>query len=283
MSPYAPRVITVQVPVDKIGEVIGPKGKMINQIQDDTGAADLHRGRRHRLHRRRRRPLGRGRAHDGQRDRQPADARGRRALPRHRREDDDASARSSRSPRARTACCTSRRCARWSAASASTPSRTSSAWARRSRSRSARSTRGASSRWSVVLRTARRGPVRRAAESAEAPAGADAMTCPPGDVTARRTPPGRPSPEPPIDRAGREALVRRTRPARRRARAHRADAGPALGDARAAGSASARATRPAGTTAPRTSSSTCCSRARPGAARSTSPRPSTPSAARRTR
>ncbi len=38
MSPYAPRVISVQVPVDKIGEVIGPKGKTINQIQDDTGA-----------------------------------------------------------------------------------------------------------------------------------------------------------------------------------------------------------------------------------------------------
>src|SRR5450830_1793957 len=38
MSPYAPRVITVQVPVDKIGEVIGPKGKMINQIQAETGA-----------------------------------------------------------------------------------------------------------------------------------------------------------------------------------------------------------------------------------------------------
>jgi polyribonucleotide nucleotidyltransferase len=38
MSPFAPRVITVRVPVDKIGEVIGPKGKMINQIQDDTGA-----------------------------------------------------------------------------------------------------------------------------------------------------------------------------------------------------------------------------------------------------
>jgi len=38
MSPYAPRVITVQVPIDKIGEVIGPKGKMINQIQADTGA-----------------------------------------------------------------------------------------------------------------------------------------------------------------------------------------------------------------------------------------------------
>lgn len=38
MSPFAPRVITVKVPVDKIGEVIGPKGKMINQIQEETGA-----------------------------------------------------------------------------------------------------------------------------------------------------------------------------------------------------------------------------------------------------
>ncbi|GAB3487338.1 polyribonucleotide nucleotidyltransferase [Flexivirga lutea] len=38
MSPFAPRVIAVKIPVDKIGEVIGPKGKMINQIQEDTGA-----------------------------------------------------------------------------------------------------------------------------------------------------------------------------------------------------------------------------------------------------
>ena len=38
MSQYAPRIITVQIPVDKIGEVIGPKGKIINQIQEDTGA-----------------------------------------------------------------------------------------------------------------------------------------------------------------------------------------------------------------------------------------------------
>ncbi|BDR52376.1 polyribonucleotide nucleotidyltransferase [Bombiscardovia nodaiensis] len=38
MSPYAPRIITTTVPVDKIGAVIGPKGKMINQIQEDTGA-----------------------------------------------------------------------------------------------------------------------------------------------------------------------------------------------------------------------------------------------------
>jgi polyribonucleotide nucleotidyltransferase len=38
LSEFAPRVIAVKIPVDKIGEVIGPKGKMINQIQDDTGA-----------------------------------------------------------------------------------------------------------------------------------------------------------------------------------------------------------------------------------------------------
>jgi polyribonucleotide nucleotidyltransferase len=38
MSLNAPRIITMRVPVDKIGEVIGPKGKVINQIQDDTGA-----------------------------------------------------------------------------------------------------------------------------------------------------------------------------------------------------------------------------------------------------
>src|SRR6202012_4996261 len=29
MSPYAPRVTSIHIPVDKIGEVIGPKGKMI--------------------------------------------------------------------------------------------------------------------------------------------------------------------------------------------------------------------------------------------------------------
>ncbi|MGI8702551.1 MAG: polyribonucleotide nucleotidyltransferase [Nocardioidaceae bacterium] len=38
MAPTAPRILTMHVPVDKIGEVIGPKGKIINQIQDDTGA-----------------------------------------------------------------------------------------------------------------------------------------------------------------------------------------------------------------------------------------------------
>ncbi|MBS4101474.1 polyribonucleotide nucleotidyltransferase [Tsukamurella paurometabola] len=38
MSPYAPRITTIKVPVDKIGEVIGPKGKTINSITEETGA-----------------------------------------------------------------------------------------------------------------------------------------------------------------------------------------------------------------------------------------------------
>jgi polyribonucleotide nucleotidyltransferase len=38
MSRFAPRVTAIKVPVDKIGEVIGPKGKMINSITEQTGA-----------------------------------------------------------------------------------------------------------------------------------------------------------------------------------------------------------------------------------------------------
>lgn len=38
MSEYAPRVVRVKIPVQKIGELIGPKGKVINSIQDETGA-----------------------------------------------------------------------------------------------------------------------------------------------------------------------------------------------------------------------------------------------------
>ncbi|HEY5877689.1 MAG TPA: polyribonucleotide nucleotidyltransferase [Nakamurella sp.] len=38
MSQFAPRITTIKVPVDKIGEVIGPKGKMINSITEETGA-----------------------------------------------------------------------------------------------------------------------------------------------------------------------------------------------------------------------------------------------------
>ena len=38
MSLLAPRIISIKVPVDMIGAVIGPKGKIINQIQEETGA-----------------------------------------------------------------------------------------------------------------------------------------------------------------------------------------------------------------------------------------------------
>ena len=38
LSKYAPRIITVQIPVDKIGDLIGPKGKTIRSIQEQTGA-----------------------------------------------------------------------------------------------------------------------------------------------------------------------------------------------------------------------------------------------------
>jgi polyribonucleotide nucleotidyltransferase len=38
MSVYAPRITSVKIPVDKIGELIGPKGKMINSITEQTGA-----------------------------------------------------------------------------------------------------------------------------------------------------------------------------------------------------------------------------------------------------
>ncbi|HEX6208282.1 MAG TPA: polyribonucleotide nucleotidyltransferase, partial [Actinomycetota bacterium] len=43
LSAKAPRVEAIQIPVDKIGEVIGPKGKRINEIIAETGAdVDIH-------------------------------------------------------------------------------------------------------------------------------------------------------------------------------------------------------------------------------------------------
>ena len=39
MSPYAPRITTIKIPMDKIGELIGPKGKTINGITEETGAS----------------------------------------------------------------------------------------------------------------------------------------------------------------------------------------------------------------------------------------------------
>jgi polyribonucleotide nucleotidyltransferase len=38
MSPFAPKIETVQIPVKKIGTLIGPGGKVIKRIQEETGA-----------------------------------------------------------------------------------------------------------------------------------------------------------------------------------------------------------------------------------------------------
>jgi len=38
LSPFAPRLVTIMIPTDKIGMVIGPGGKMIRQIIEETGA-----------------------------------------------------------------------------------------------------------------------------------------------------------------------------------------------------------------------------------------------------
>ncbi|MCK5081521.1 MAG: polyribonucleotide nucleotidyltransferase, partial [Candidatus Omnitrophica bacterium] len=40
-SSFAPRILTIQVPVSKIGEVIGPGGKMIKKIMETTGATSI--------------------------------------------------------------------------------------------------------------------------------------------------------------------------------------------------------------------------------------------------
>ena len=37
LSPYAPRINTIKIPVDKIKDVIGPRGKVVQQIQEETG------------------------------------------------------------------------------------------------------------------------------------------------------------------------------------------------------------------------------------------------------
>jgi polyribonucleotide nucleotidyltransferase len=38
VGPTAPKIVSFEIPLDKIGEVIGPKGKVINAIQAETGA-----------------------------------------------------------------------------------------------------------------------------------------------------------------------------------------------------------------------------------------------------
>lgn len=37
ISPYAPKIITITIPVDKIGALIGPSGKNVRKIQEETG------------------------------------------------------------------------------------------------------------------------------------------------------------------------------------------------------------------------------------------------------
>ncbi|MFH1681269.1 MAG: polyribonucleotide nucleotidyltransferase [Candidatus Eisenbacteria bacterium] len=39
LSPYAPRILTIKVHTDKIREIIGPGGKMIRKIQEESGAS----------------------------------------------------------------------------------------------------------------------------------------------------------------------------------------------------------------------------------------------------
>ena len=39
MKEHAPRLETVQIPVDKIGDIIGPKGKIIRELEAETGAS----------------------------------------------------------------------------------------------------------------------------------------------------------------------------------------------------------------------------------------------------
>src|SRR6185503_9617558 len=38
LSPFAPRIVTMNISPEKIGDLIGPKGKTIRGIQDETGA-----------------------------------------------------------------------------------------------------------------------------------------------------------------------------------------------------------------------------------------------------
>ncbi len=38
VRPTAPKIVSFEIPIDKIGEVIGPKGKVINTLQKETGA-----------------------------------------------------------------------------------------------------------------------------------------------------------------------------------------------------------------------------------------------------
>ena len=122
MSPYAPRVTAIKIPVDKIGEVIGPKGKMINSITEETGAdisieddGTIYVGAADGPSARGRRSTGSTRSPTRSCPRSASGSSARWSRP-------PRSARSSRWCRARTAWCTS---PSWATASASARSRTS--------------------------------------------------------------------------------------------------------------------------------------------------------------
>ena len=208
-----------------------------------------HRGRRHDLHRRDRRPVGRGRPHDDQRHRQPHDARGRRALPGHGRQDHDV---------------------------------------RRVRLAAARQGRPAAHQQAAALAGGKRvenvEDVVKVGEKIQVEIAEIDSRGKLSLVAGRgRRRPGEPSPAPPTRRP-RPRRPRADRPpARSTGRTAVADSSAApscpVGCASsprrcrpsarwrsASGSASARATRPPRSPGPRTSSSTCCSRA-PGARR----------------
>ena len=85
----APKIVSFTIPIDKIGEVIGPKGKVINTIQQETGAdinVDDDGVGRHGHHRLARRPEGRRGPPPDRADHQPAHGQGRRGLHRQGRQ-----------------------------------------------------------------------------------------------------------------------------------------------------------------------------------------------------
>ena len=139
LNQWAPRIEAIKIPKDKIGEVIGPKGKVIRELEEQTGATiEIEEEGAHGIVR-----IGSNNAEslNAARDRinlivnPPEVEVG--STTRARWSTSPASAPSSTSCRAATGCCTSRSS---TPSAVSTGSRTTSAWATRSRSPCARST-----------------------------------------------------------------------------------------------------------------------------------------------
>ena len=262
MSPYAPRVTAIKVPVDKIGEVIGPKGKMINSITEETGASisieddgTVFVGATDGAVRT-------GRDRQDQCDRQPAAAQDRRAVPRNRRQDNGFR-------RIRVAAAGPRR------AGAHLQARPRQAHREgRRRGQGRRQAACGDCRHRQPRQDLAR-PRFRAKTNRGSRVLGFACRCHDRQLAGRRA----------CERSAAATSPRisppcaRTHPARWSARRHRIHPVGALGVRRVSGWASVRATREPASLAPRTSSSTCCSSRLRRAARWRSPRRSTPSAA----